>query len=31
MKEIVFVNFILKIEKVLSEESCHGVGSRVVP
>jgi hypothetical protein len=25
-KEIVFVNFALKIEKVLNEESCHGVG-----
>ncbi len=25
-KEIVFVNFVLKIVKVLSEESCRGVG-----
>ncbi len=24
-KEIVFVNFVSKIEKVLNEESCHGV------
>jgi len=26
-KEIVFVNFVLRIEKVLNDKSCHGIGA----